>query len=85
MWSKACATRQDFSIEGKASALMSGDVLGSRSKHTVYSTKLTYFILIVIQRDDRERKAHNTKNVPLLMYVGLSEYYSLIVALLRIL
>ena len=87
MRSKACATRQHFSIESTASALMSGDVLlGSRSKHTVYSTKLRYFILIVIQRDDREiRKAHNTKNVPLLMYVGLNEYYSLIVALLRIL
>ena len=54
MRSKACATRQDFSIESTASALMSRDVLGSRSKHTVYSTKLRYFVLIVIQRDDRE-------------------------------
>ena len=83
MRSKACATRQDFSVESTASALMSGDVLDSRSKHTVYSTKLRYFILIVIQR--RQRKAHNTKNAPLLMYVGLNEYYSLIVALLQIL
>ena len=84
MRSKACATRQDFSVESTASALMSGGVLDSRSKHTVYSTNLRYFILIVIHRDDK-RKAHNTKNVPLLMHVGLNEYYSLIVALLRIL
>ena len=54
MRSKACATRQDFSIESTASALMS-DVLGSRRKRTVYSTKPRYFILIVIQRDDREK------------------------------
>ena len=55
MQSKACATRQDLSIESTASVLISGDVLGSRSEHTVYSTKLKYFILIVIQRDDREK------------------------------
>ena len=83
MRSKACATRQDFSIESTASALISGDVLGCSSKHTVYSTKLRYFILIVIQRGDREK--FTQKNVPLLMYVGLNEYYSLIVPLLRIL
>ena len=55
MRSKACATRQGFSVESTSSALMPGDVLDSRSKHTVYSTKLRYFILIVIQRDDREK------------------------------
>ena len=55
MRSIACATRHDFSIESTASALMSGDVLGSRRKHTVYSTKIRYFILIAIQRDDREK------------------------------
>ena len=84
MRSKACATRQDFSVESTASALMLGGVLDSRSKHTVYSTELRYFILIVIQRDDRE-KLITQKNAPLLMYVGLNEYYSRIVALLRIL
>ena len=76
MRSKAYATRQDFSIESTASSLMSGDVLGSRNKHTVYSTKLIYS-----DTERRQRKAQHKKCSA--VDVGLNEYYSLIVALLR--
>ena len=42
MCSKACATRQDFSIESTSSALMSGDVLAIDTIYLLYKNNLDY-------------------------------------------
>ena len=48
MCSKACATRQDFSIESTASALMSGDLLAIEAIYKFY-IRITQTIMYRIQ------------------------------------
>ena len=62
MCSKACATRQHFSVESTASAIMSGDVLAIETIYSFY-IRITYTIMYRIQSSSKRRHLINLEAV----------------------